>query len=444
MSHLLGFLYGSNHVRDIFSARASLQAWLDVERALAEAEADVGVIPRSAAERIAQEADASKFDLAALRTEIEATDHPLVPLVRTLADRCGDEGSWVHWGATTQDILDTALVLQARRASAHIENELERAIRAAAELTRRYRSTPMAGRTHGQHAVPITFGLKVATWCDELGRARRRLSFAREGMSIAQLFGAAGTLATLGDSARAVQEAFCRKLDLACADVHWHATRDRLRDLVHALNQIASAGERIASEIIRLQATEIAEAAEPASAAHVGSSTMPQKRNPMTCEYIVASARLLRGAAAVLIDSPAHLHERDMAFWAAEWIALPEAMILTGGVTTKLAHVLEGLEVDEERMRDNLELTRGQIGAEAVMMALAGVLGHEQAHAVVAAAAKRATAERRAFKDVLTEDPRVTDCLAPAALDGLLDPQEYLGLASSAADFVAARIWPID
>jgi adenylosuccinate lyase/3-carboxy-cis,cis-muconate cycloisomerase len=437
---LLRDLYGTDEVRSLFESRALLQAWLDVEAALAAGEAEAGVVPAEAAERIAAECRAELYDLAALRDGIAASKHPLVPAVRALAERCGEHGGWVHWGATTQDIVDTALVLQARAALAPIQRDLDRAVRAAAALARRYRETPMAGRTHGQHAVPITFGLKAATWADELARARERLASAAAGALVAQLSGAAGTFATLGDDAAAVQVAFCRRLGLSRADVHWHATRDRLRDLGHALAELASAAERIAAEVVRLEATEVGEAFEPTTDAHVGSSTMPQKRNPMTCEYVVASARLLRGAVGVLADSPAHAYERDMGFWAAEWIALPQGFILAAGIADKLAGVLEGLEVDEARMRANLDLTGGQIMAEAVMMELGRTLGHERAHQIVLRASRRAAAEGSALLDALAADAEVVAHLPADELERLLDPTAYLGLSAASADAVADRV----
>jgi adenylosuccinate lyase/3-carboxy-cis,cis-muconate cycloisomerase len=437
---LLGDLYGTPELRAIFDTRSLVQAWLDVERVLAEAGAEVGVIPSSAAARIAKEADAGLYDFAALRDGIAESKHPLVPLIRALSERCGDEGRWVHWGATTQDVIDTGLMLQARQALGPISRDLERSARAAAALARRYADVPMAGRTHAQHAVPITFGLKAATWADELARARDRLESAALGALTAQISGAAGTLAALGPDAAAVQQAFCRRLDLALPDIHWHATRDRLRDLVHALDGISSAAERIASEIIRLQSTEIAELAEPSTEAHVGSSTMPQKLNPMTCEYVVASARLLRGAAGILLATPDHAHERDMRFWAAEWVAVPQAFILAGGLLDKLAHVLEGLEVDEGRMRANLDLTSGQIMAEAVMIALARVIGHESAHHLVLVASRRATAEGRNLAAVLADDPEVTAVLPASRLESLMDPASYLGLSVASAEAVADRV----
>lgn len=430
-------LYGSAEVRALFDSRALVQGWLNAERALAGAEAEVGLIPPAAAERIAREADASLYDLAALREGVALSQHPLVPLIRALADRCGEHGGYVHWGATTQDIVDTGLVLQVRAALEPIGRDLEGARTAAARLSRTFRETPMAGRTHGQHAVPITFGLKAASWADELARCRDRLDAARREALTAQLGGAAGTLASLGTDAPAVRAAFCRILGLDETDVPWHTARDRVRDLAHALDEIAAAAERIASEIVRLQATEVAEVREPISDEQVGSSTMPQKQNPMVSEYVVASARLLRASTAAIAASPAHGYERDMAAWAVEWIALPQALILAGGLTSKLARILEELVVDSARMRANLDLTRGQIMAEAAMMALARAIGHERAHSVVGAAARRATAEGRHLSAVLAEDPAVSSHLSREELSELMEPSSYLGLAGEAVDAVS-------
>jgi 3-carboxy-cis,cis-muconate cycloisomerase len=432
-------LYGSQEVRAVFDSRALVQAWLEVERALAEAQAEVGVIPQAAAERIASEADASFYDLDALRAGVASSQHPLVPLVRVLAERCGEHGGYVHWGATTQDVMDTAVVLQVRAALAPIRRDLERSRVAATRLARDFRDTPMAGRTHGQHAVPITFGLKAASWADELARCGDRLEAVTESCLAGQLAGAAGTLASLGTEAAAVRRGFCRLLGLTEAEVPWHTMRDRLRDLAHALEELATAAERIASEIVRLQTTEIAEVSEPASNSHVGSSTMPQKRNPMTSEYVIASARLLRASTSALRDAPAHAYERDMAAWAIEWLALPQALILAGGIAAKLAHLLEGLAVDSAQMLANVGLTRGLIMAEAAMMALATALGRERAHEIVGVAAARAAEEGRDLTSVLSDDPAVADHLSVDEIRRLMEPTRYLGLAGDAVDAVARR-----
>jgi adenylosuccinate lyase/3-carboxy-cis,cis-muconate cycloisomerase len=290
----------------------------------------------------------------------------------------------------------------------------------------------MAGRTHGQHAVPITFGLKAASWADELVRARERLAVAERSLC-AQLGGAAGTLATLGHRAEDVRRRYAAILDLPGAPVPWHVARDRIRDIAHALDQLGSAAERIAGEVVRLQAAEVGEAREPATPGHVGSSTMPQKRNPMTSEYLIASARLLHGSVTVIATSAGHAGERDMGLWAAEWVAVPQAFILAGGITTKLAWVLSGLEIDAERMRANLRLTDGAIMAEAVMMRLAAAIGHEPAHRAVAAAAARASARGEPLALCLAADSVVSRHLDPEEVAALIDPQTYLGLAPEIA-----------
>jgi 3-carboxy-cis,cis-muconate cycloisomerase len=437
-SELLGDLFGTEEARRAFDDRALLQGWLDAERALAQAEAEVGVIPQEAAERIAAETDPEVFDVSALREGISRSQHPLVPFVRALTARCGDAGAYVHWGATTQDIIDTGSVLQVRIALGPIARDLRRSLVAAGDLAHRHASTPIAGRTHGQHAVPTTFGLKAASWADELLRAEERLERTSAAALTGQLGGAAGTLSSLGADAAHVRSVFCRRLDLAEPAVPWHAARDRLRDLVHALAEIGAAAERIAAEIVRLQATEVAEVWEPATEHSVGSSTMPQKRNPMICEYVIASARLLRGPLSVLDAAAAHASERDMGAWAPEWIAVPEALILAAGLLDKLAGVLEGLGVDPERMQRNLELTDGAIMAEAVMMALAASIGHERAHHAVTAASRRAAASGSGLRAALLADAEITAAL-DSRLDHLLDPARYLGTAPQTAAATATE-----
>lgn len=426
-------VFGSARMREAFDTRAMVQAWLNVESALAAAEADVGVIPAPAARRIAREADVRHYDLADLRRGIERSAHPLVPVVRALSQRCGEHGAYVHWGATTQDIMDTGMVLQIREALPYLVDCAAQAREDCLRLTHAFAESPMPARTHGQHAVPMTFGLKAAGWADELGRVRERLLGARETISVAQLGGGGGTLASLGDDADGVLAAFCERLELRRPDVAWFASRDRVRDVAHALAELGAAAERIAAEVIRLQGTEVGELAEGSSEEHVGSSTMPQKRNPMRSEYLVASARLLRGSVEALFSATAHAGERDMALWAVEWLAVPQAFILGGGVAEKLRELIAALEVDPARMRANLELTDGAILAEAAMMALAGELGREEAHAVVMAASRIAGAAGRPLLDVLVEDPRAGRLLDASLLERLRDPEAYLGRSVAAS-----------
>lgn len=431
-------VFGTDEVRCQFEASQLVQDWLDVERALAQAEANLGVIPTHAATTIARVADASLYDIPQLRREMAESQHPLVPLIRAMVLLAGDDGRYVHWGATTQDILDTATVLRIRGAAAPALRDIDDALSAAVVLAQKYRDTPMAGRTHGQHAVPITFGLKAAVWADELQRARERLAAALETASVGQLAGAAGTLASLGDDGCNVRRAFCELLGLADTEIPWHASRDRIRVVLEAMASVSTVAERIALEVWNLQRTELSEVFEPLVANHVGSSTMPQKRNPFSCEHIMACARILRPVAFALSSNPS-MHERDMATWGVEWVAVPQVCILSASIASKLAYLLEGLTVDEDAMLRNLGCTKGLVMAEAVMMDLARAVGHEQAHRLVSNAASAAAETGTPFSEVLLDNEEITRHLCPDALSDVLDPTQHLGLSGSAVDEVVAR-----
>lgn len=432
-------LFGSAEMRRVFDTRSMVQAWLYVESALAAAEAEVGVIPQSAAERIRTEADVRHYDLNELRRGIAESHHPLVPVIAALARRCAEHGGYVHWGATTQDITDTGMVLQIREALPWLLDHAGSARSSCLQLAHEFAAAPMAARTHGQHAVPMTFGFKAAGWADELSRVQARLAAAHETSSVAQLGGAGGTLASLGDDADAVLDAFSSRLGLRRAELPWFAARDRIRDVGHALGELGAGAERIAAEVIRLQATEVGELAEGDGDAHVGSSTMPQKRNPMMAEYLIASARLLRAAIDALANATPHAGERDMSLWAVEWLAVPQAFILAGGIAEKLAELVGSLEVDPARMRANLDLTDGAILAEAAMMALAPVLGREQAHAVVRTASREALAASRNLLEVLAENPQTGPLIDSSMLARLRDPAAYLGWSVGTAFGAGAR-----
>jgi 3-carboxy-cis,cis-muconate cycloisomerase len=434
---LLGDFFGTPAMRAVFDSRALLQSWLDVEVALAEAEADCGVIPAEALPAIRAAGRAEAYDLEELRAAINATQHPLVPLVRALTAAAGDSGRYVHYGATTQDIMDTACVLQVRAGLELLSADLD-AIRASlAALAKEHAETAMAGRTHGQHAVPITFGLKLGVWLAELDRDAERLLACRPRVLVGQLAGAAGTLATLGDAAAQVRRAFCDRLGLAEPSAPWHAARDGLAELVSCLALLAGTLERIALEIVRLQSTELAEVAEPLTAGHVGSSTMPQKRNPHACELAAAACKLLRGLAPVMVGCMVGAHERDMGAWAAEWVLVPQAMILASGALAGLRPVAEGLDVDPERMRANLDLTGGGIMAEAVMIAAAPVLGRDHAHHELMRLARSAAAHGRGLAEVAAADAEFAGALGADELERALDPAAYLGESARIARDVA-------
>lgn len=428
---LLRDFFGTDEQRGIFDARARLQAWLDVERALAEVQAELGIVPKDAARRIAAACDADDFDLERLRTEINIVQHPVVPVVRELERRCGDAGRFVHLGATTQDIMDTGQVLQVRRSFDAIQRDVIAAAAAAAELAAAHRDTVQAGRTRGQHAVPITFGLKAVTWLDELDRLTIRMRETRPRLLVAQIGGAAGTLAAYGEQALQLRAGVARRLGLGNAPVPWHATRDRSAELGGLGVLAAGVGERIASEVIRLQSTELGEVTEPLLADHVGSSTMPQKRNPHVCETIVAKARIARAVGSMLLGNGAHQHERDLGAWAAEWLAVPQLLIVVGGIVADLSTILTGLTAHASRMRANIEQTGGQILSEAIMMMLEPFMGRARAHELLIELTRLADAEGRPFAEVVTTDRRVTRHLSAQDVIATLEPERHTGLATA-------------
>ena len=440
-STVYGGLFTTPAMRAVFSDHARLQRMLDVEAALARAEAKLGLIPAAAAAEIGAKADVARFDLDAIGQETALVGYPVVALVKALGRACaGDAGRWVHWGATTQDIVDTALVLQLRAGIDLIAQDLAGTAAALADLARRYRDTAMAGRTHAQHALPITFGFKCALWLAPLERHRTRLARLREEVAVVQFGGAVGTLASLGADGIQVVAALGEELDLAVPPIAWHVGRDGLAETVGFLGLVTGSLAKIATDVALLMQAEVGEVAEPYQEGRGGSSTVPQKRNPIACELILACAKNVRQLAPVMLDAMVQDHERATGPWHAEWVALPQAFALTAGALHHARTMLEGLTVDPERMRRNLDLTRGMISAEAVMMALAPHVGREEAHHRVAAACQRAIAEGAHLRDALAADPEVTRHLSAAQVDDLLDPRNYTGLAAAFVDRVLAQL----
>jgi 3-carboxy-cis,cis-muconate cycloisomerase len=433
-SRLFRDLYGSAEMRAVFADEAVVARWLEVEAALARAEAKLGLIPPSAAETISRCALQAKLDLNDLRRGIESSGHPLVPAIRALERLAGEAGKYVHWGATAQDIIDTGFVLQLTEGLAIIERDLDRLISALAGQAQIYKDTVLAGRTHGQHAVPITLGYKFAVIVAELRRHRQRLAEMRPRVLVGQLGGAAGTLASLGEYALPVREAMLADLGLGLPQIAWHTARDGFAEAVSVLAMTAATCGKFANEVVNLQRTEIAELAEPAGAGAVGSSTMPQKRNPMAAQGVVALARLVRQMPALALDAMGHEHERDMAAWQMEWAFVPETFILTSGALFQTCRIAEGLIVDADRMRRNLALSGGLINAEAVMIRLARATGREAAHELVAAAVRRAISSPIGFAEILAADPDIARHLSRAEIDEALAPEAYLGEAIAAVD----------
>lgn len=443
MSHLLDSriyqdMFGTAEMREIFADRALVQAWLDVEVALARAEAATGVIPQWAADEIARRAHAAdSIDLQALKHDTEVVGYPILPVVRMLAAQCaGGAGEFIHWGATTQDIMDTGTVLQLRRAHELLVGDLAALVDAAARLAVQYRDTPMAGRTHGQQALPITFGFKVAVWIAELSRHQERLQAIAPRVLVGQLGGAAGTLASLGPAGLAVRERMMAELGLGIPPIAWHVARDSLAEFVCLLALMCATIAKIGQEIALLQQTEVAEVEEGYVEGRGGSSAMPQKRNPITCEALVAIGSIVAQSAALMCAAMRHDHERATGPWHTEWEVIPEACVLTGGALHHATALLRGLVVRPQQMARNLHLTQGLIVSEAVMMALASAVGRQRAHDIVYRAAMAAVESGSPLEDTLLGDPDVTPHLSPSRLRALLDPSAYIGLSGEFVDRV--------
>jgi 3-carboxy-cis,cis-muconate cycloisomerase len=417
-------------LRDAVSDRAWVQAMLDAERALALACAAVGLVPDEAAARIADACRAELYDTGKLAEEGRAVGNPAEPLVRALREAVGpDAADGVHPGATSQDVVDTAAMLVSRDASALVLAELDRLADRCAELARAHRSTPVAARTLLQQAVPTTFGLKAAGWLVAATEARRGLAFVREERLVAQLGGAAGTLAALGDHALEVARRYAEELGLREPTLPWHANRQRVAELGAALDAAAGAAGKVGLDVALLAQTEVGEVAE---AAPGGSSTMPHKRNPVSSTVAVAGARLAHAHASVLLGGLVHEHERAVGSWHAEWEALSGALAFAGGAAAAAADALTGLKVDAERMRANLDSSGGLVVAERISFALTARLGRGEAHAVVAEAARA-----RSFREALLADERVG--LSAEELDSLLEPTGYLGSAETLVDRALAE-----
>ena len=439
-SAIFGGLFTTAAMRAVLADAARLQRMLDVEAALARAQARLGLIPAAAAAEITAKAKLEHFDLEVIRRGTELAGYPIVPLAKALGDACdGDAGRYVHWGATTQDIVDSALVLQIRDALALIQDDLVAVLRRLCALATQFRDTPMAGRSHLQHALPITFGFKCAVWLSAMQRHRRRLEALRGEVLVVQLGGAVGTLASLGEDGIAVLSALAEELDLAVPPIAWHVARDGLAEAACFLGLLTGSLGKIATDIALLMQTEVGEVAEPHSEGRGGSSTMPQKRNPIASELVLAAARNVRQLVPVMLDAMLQDHERATGPWHAEWLALPQAFALTAGALHHTRALLDGLAIDPARMRRNLDATQGMITAEAVMMALAPAIGRDEAHHLVAAACRQAIETGAHLLEVLCAEPRVTAHLSRARLEALLDPERYTGLAGAFVDRLVAQ-----
>ena len=430
-------IFSTEAMRRVFSDENRIQKYLDFEAALARAQARLGIIPNEAAEEICRHCNVAAIDFAKLKAQTERIGYPVLPVVQQLVALCRDGlGEWCHWGATTQDVTDTATVLQVREALTLIAADIDAIAVALAGLARKYRDTPMAGRSNLQQAVPITFGYKMATMFAAFERHKQRLQELRARVLVGEFGGAAGTLASLGGRGLEVQAELMKELRLDVPAIAWHAVRDTIAEIGCFLGLVTGTCGKLAFDVKLLMQTEVEEVYEPFAPGRGSSSTMPQKRNPISSVYITALNSVVRQQVAALLDAMVEDHERASGPWEIEWIVLPEIFCLTAGVLAQTLFVLTGLQVDEKKMRANLDLTKGLIMSEAVMMGLGPYLGRQYAHDLVYDICREVIATGRPLIDLLSENEEISKHLDRAALARLCDPANYLGEAGAMVDRV--------
>ena len=424
-------------MRAVWSDENRVQKYLDFEAALARAQAKLKIIPQEACDEILKHCDAKEYDMAKLKEATERIGYPVLPVVQQLVKLCKDGlGEWSHWGATTQDITDTATVLQIKESLALIEKEIEAICDALAALAKKYRDTPMAGRSNLQQAVPITFGYKMATMLAAFERHRQRLNELKPRVLVGEFGGAAGTLSSLGKDGLRCQDELMKELKLGQPEISWHTVRDRIAEVGCFLGLITGSCGKIAFDVKLLMQTEVEEVQEPFHQGRGSSSTMPQKRNPISSVYITAQTAMVKQLVAALLEAMIEDHERATGPWEIEWIALPEIFMLTAGALAQTRFLVEGLHVNEQRMRDNIFITKGLIMSEAVMMGLGDKLGRNYAHDLVYDICRDVVKTGRPLIDLLEENPEIRKHADRKALEKMVDPANYLGVAGKMVDRV--------
>ena len=436
-SVVYGHLWSTEEARSILGEESRFRAWLEILATLAEAQAEVGLVPAGAARHIRDHATGAEIDLDRIATETRATGHSTLGLIRVLRATLPEPArEWVYYGATVQDLTDTWTATVMRSVGDLLERDLARLEAAALVLARDHRTTPMMGRTHAQPGLPIPFGFKTAVWAAELGRHRQRLADGRSRWEVVQLGGALGTLEFWGEQALDLLDAFARRMGLGVPSIPWITSRDGPAEFVHLLAMVATTIAKIGNEIMELQRLEIGEVREPFIEGTVGSITMPQKRNPELSEHLDTLARLVRAGASVMTESMIQLHERDGRAWKAEWIALPEAAALTLSATRYAVMLVEGLEADAERMRANIDARGGSVFAEPVMRLLADRVGKHTAHDIVYEAAMRGVEEGLPFTEALMRDPRIPAHLSRSDIEEQADLGRVMGAGPRFVDRV--------
>ena len=439
-SILLKHLWGTDEMCAVFCDENRVQKWYDYEAALAVSQAELEIIPIEAAEEITRKAKVTGVNLEAIADEVRRTKHPLVPAIRALQEICtGNCGEFVHFGPTTQDVLDTGTILQLKEAHTILLRDLKAVGRELFRLSNDYKSTPMAGRTHGVHALPITFGHKCAIWLAEAGRNYERLTQLETRTFVGSLVGAVGTKVSFGQHAFELDERVMKRLELGVADISWQPARDRLVEYAGVLGLIGGGLSKIANEIFNLSHSEIGELEEPFFEGKMGSSTMPHKRNPSLSENVVTVGRALRYNVALMHESLIQEHERDGAGWKIEWKALPEICLMAGAMLSQMKYILSHLNVRVEKMRQNLDCTGGLLMSERVMFKIAANVGKQTAHEIVYKTAMKAVEQGLTFREVLLNREELVGVLNSEDIDELLDPITYIGMATSMVDRVLSQ-----
>ena len=441
-------LFSYDALDQLLSDDARIRAILRFEAALALAEARAGIVPEGASHKIAEHCSNLKFDLKTIANQAALSGNIAIPLVKLLTETISqhdkDAARFVHWGATSQDAIDTGFLLQARDVLHLVEKDLAQLTEILVRLADKHRSTPMVARTWMQHAAPTTFGVVVAGWLDEILRHRSRLAEFRPRVLTLQFGGAAGTLAALREQGPIVAKQLAAELQLALPPIPWHSHRDRVAELASYFGLLAGSLGKIGRDISLHAQTEVGELAEPSAEGRGGSSTMPHKQNPVTCAVMIAAATRAPGLVSTILAAIPQEFERGLGGWQAEWETLPQLLRISAGALHHCCEMLPELEIHPERMRQNIDASRGMIFAEAVSVALADRMGKMPAHMLVEAACKKALATNRPLKDVLLEEPNLHGHLTRADIESLFDLRNYLGSAEGFVQNVidAARAFP--
>src|SRR5665213_173210 len=428
---------GTEAKRQVWSDGNRIQKYLDFEAGLARAQAKLKIIPQDACDEILKHVKVEQYDIAKLKSETERIGYPVLPVVSQLVKLCKDGlGEWCHWGATTQDITDTATIMQIREALDILETDIAAISDSLAALAKKYRDTPMAGRSNLQQAVPITFGYKMATMLAAFERHKQRLKELRPRVLVGEFGGAAGTLSSLGKDGLKCQAELMKQLKLGQPDISWHTVRDRIAEVGCFLGLVTGTCGKIAFDVKLLMQTEVEEVYEPFHEGRGSSSTMPQKRNPISSVYITAQTAMVKQLVAALLEAMVEDHERATGPWEIEWIALPEIFMLSAGALAQTRFLVEGLQVNEKKMRENLDITNGLIMSEAVMMGLGPTLGRNKAHDLVYDVCRQVVKTGRPLIDLLVEDKEISKHATRKQLEKMADPANYLGVAGEMVDRV--------